>query len=103
MSSTPHRLRGIQTSHPGAEPWGGIAGPAPLSPAAGGLKSVQIHPDTYLNLWKAAVAPVGPLGESPALLAAAAGLAMEGAKGKLLSLELDFLLVQGLSDLLVTE
>lgn len=45
---------------------------------------------------------MGPLGESPVPLAAA-GLAMERAGGKLLSLELGFLLVQGLSDLLVTE
>lgn len=44
----------------------------------------------------------GTLGEGPALLAAA-GLAMDGAYGKLLSPELGFLLVQGLSDLLVTE
>lgn len=42
----------------------------------------------------------GTLGENPALLA---GLAVDGAYGKLLSLELGFLLVQGLSDLLVTE
>lgn len=61
-----------------------------------------MHPDRHLNLCKAAVVPVGPLGESPGLLAAV-GLAVEGAKGKLLSLELGFLLLQGLSDLLVTE
>lgn len=42
----------------------------------------------------------GTLGENPALLA---GLAVVGAYGKLLSLELGFLLVQSLSDLLVTE
>lgn len=28
---------GFPASHPGAEPWGGTAGPVPLSPAAGGL------------------------------------------------------------------
>lgn len=42
--------------------------------------------------------PVGPFGESPAL-----GLAAEGAEGKRLSPELGFLLVQRLSDLLVTK
>lgn len=40
----------------------------------------------------------GTLEESPA-----PGLVVERAEGKLLSLELGFLLVQGLSDLLVTE
>lgn len=42
--------------------------------------------------------PLGPSGESPA-----PGWAMEVAGGKLLSLELGFLLGEGLSDLLVTE
>lgn len=37
MPSKPYQLWVFQTSHPGAEPQGGIAGPAPLSPAMGVL------------------------------------------------------------------
>lgn len=47
---------GFPASRPGAEPWGGIAGPVPLSPAAGGLHLFKfIQADALTGdetLWK---------------------------------------------------
>lgn len=84
-------------------------GPSKVLSLVGGLnklqewsepsKPYQIHPhrcfiNNPLESWL--LTPLGPFGESPDPLA-------ERTKGKLLSLELGFLLVQGLSDLLDTK
>lgn len=107
MPSKPYQLQVFQTSHAGAEPQGGIAGPAPLSPAMGVLsrfKFVQTDILTGNEIhWK-----VGCLHQWDPLEKALSSSRQQGwpsrePKGKLLSLELGFLLVQGLSDLLVTE
>lgn len=95
------------TSHPGAQPGGGIAGPVLLSVEFELLNQFKFMQTDILTgdetLWNAGCSHQwDPWRKSPALLAAA-GLAMDRAYGKLLSPELGFLLVQGLSDLLVTE
>ena len=56
MPSKPYQLRVFRTSHPAAEPQGGIAGPVLLSPVVGGLNQFKfIRTDILTSgetLWK---------------------------------------------------
>lgn len=90
------------TLHPGAQPGGVIAGPMLHSPVTGGLNQFKfMQTDTLTSdetLWNADCSHQWDPWRRPC-----PACSMDRAYGKLLSPELGFLLVQGLSDLLVTE